>query len=182
MKTTIIIRLALVASHLLLLRGLSGPVFELEGFGEYDMTGLTKLGTSYLKYGLWAAVAAFVVLPLRFGYLLSGLVMGGLAMIGLTVVRDVIELATMDTELPKLSEIVHLLWGGKLICWSCGLVVLADLAALALGEWKWTLRTARTADRSQDSKDLKRPEELEPSAAPGPGKKDPPSEDSSDAS
>lgn len=145
MKTTIALRAALLVSHLLLLKGLSGPVFEIKGFGEYEMTGLTAVGTRYLIYALWAAAAAYLILPLRFGYLLSGLALGGLAMIGLTVVRDVIELATMDTELPDLREIIILQWGGKMILWGSALVVLSVLTALVLGEWRWRLRNRRSA-------------------------------------
>lgn len=110
---------------------------EIKGFGTYSLISVNEWGTELLYFAALTAVWAGCVLPLRFAFFSSGVLLGGISMIGLGVGRDVVDLAAMDESLPPLKELMEILPAGYKLMWGLGscavMVVIGTLVGTVLG-------------------------------------------------
>jgi hypothetical protein len=96
---------------------------EIKGFGTYSLASVNEWGTELLRYATITAIVAGVLLPIRFAFFSSGVMLGGVAMIALGEGRDVSDLAEMDESLPPLKEMIEILPPGYHLMWGLGLCV-----------------------------------------------------------
>ncbi|MBL6922911.1 MAG: hypothetical protein ISR39_12150 [Akkermansiaceae bacterium] len=127
----IVFRILFISAHLLILSALGKQLFEVEGFGAWSIKEVNEWGGIFLKYATIATIIAAVLFPIRLSFYLSGLVMGGLAMIGLKEGRDIRDLAEMDGNIPDLEKLVKILPAGDQLIlglkFSVALVIIASL-------------------------------------------------------
>ncbi len=128
-------RALFIIAHLIILSALNKELFEVEGFGAWTIKSVNEWGGTFLKYATVATIVAALLFPIRLSFYFSGLIMGGLAMIGLKEGRDIKELAEMDGNIPDLSVLVKIEPGGHQLIWGLGisatLVVIATLVKAA---------------------------------------------------
>ncbi|OUV14718.1 MAG: hypothetical protein CBC46_05690 [Verrucomicrobiaceae bacterium TMED86] len=131
----IVFRILFISAHLLILSALGKQLFEVEGFGAWSIKEVNEWGGIFLKYATIATIIAAVLFPIRLSFYLSGLVMGGLAMIGLKEGRDIRDLAEMEGNIPDLEELVQILPAGDQLIlglkFSVALVIIASLVQAA---------------------------------------------------
>ncbi len=131
----IVFRILFISAHFLILSALGKQLFEVEGFGAWSIKEVNELGGIFLKYATIATIIAAVLFPIRLSFYLSGLVMGGLAMIGLKEGRDIRDLAEMDGNIPDLEKLVKILPAGDQLIlglkFSVALVIIASLVQAA---------------------------------------------------
>lgn len=127
----IVFRILFISAHLLILSALGKQLFEVEGFGAWSIKEVNEWGGIFLKYATITTIIAAVLFPIRLSFYLSGLVMGGLAMIGLKEGRDIRDLAEMEGNIPDLEELVKILPAGDQLIlglkFSVALVIIASL-------------------------------------------------------
>ena len=131
----IVFRILFISAHLLILSALGKQLFEVEGFGAWSIKEVNEWGGIFLKYATITTIIAAVLFPIRLSFYLSGLVMGGLAMIGLKEGRDIRDLAEMEGNIPDLEELVQILPAGDQLIlglkFSVALVIIASLVQAA---------------------------------------------------
>ena len=131
----IVFRILFISAHLLILSALGKQLFEIEGFGAWSIKEVNEWGGIFLKYATITTIIAAVLFPIRLSFYLSGLVMGGLAMIGLKEGRDIRDLAEMEGNIPDLEELVQILPAGDQLIlglkFSVALVIIASLVQAA---------------------------------------------------
>jgi len=127
----LIFRALFIGAHLLILSALGKQLFEVEGFGAWSIKEVNEWGGIFLKYATIATIVAAFLFPIRLSFYFSGLIMGGLAMIGLKEGRDIKDLAEMDGNIPDLEKLVKILPAGDQLILglklSVGLVIIATL-------------------------------------------------------
>ena len=127
----IVFRILFISARHLTLSALEKQLFEIEGFGAWSIKEVNEWGGIFLKYATIATIIAAVLFPIRLSFHLSGLVMGGLAMIGLKEGRDIRDLAEMEGKIPDLEKLVKILPAGDQLIlglkFSVALVIIASL-------------------------------------------------------
>jgi hypothetical protein len=131
----IVFRILFISAHLLILSALGKQLFEVEGFGAWSIKEVNEWGGIFLKYATIATIIATILFPIRLSFYLSGLIIGGLAMIGLKEGRDIRDLAEMDGNIPDLEKLVKILPAGDQLIlglkFSVALVITATLVRAA---------------------------------------------------
>ena len=127
----IVFRILFISARHLTLSALEKQLFEIEGFGAWSIKEVNEWGGIFLKYATIATIIAAVLFPIRLSFHLSGLVMGGLAVIGLKEGRDIRDLAEMEGKIPDLEKLVKILPAGDQLIlglkFSVALVIIASL-------------------------------------------------------
>ena len=131
----IVFRILFISAHLLILSALGKQLFEVEGFGAWSIKEVNEWGGIFLKYATIVTIIATILFPIRLSFYLSGLIIGGLAMIGLKEGRDIRDLAEMDGNIPDLEKLVKILPAGDQLIlglkFSVALVITATLVRAA---------------------------------------------------
>ena len=131
----IVFRILFISAHLLILSALGKQLFEIEGFGAWSIKEVNEWGGIFLKYTTITTIIAAVLFPIRLSFYFSGLIMGGLAMIGLKEGRDIRDLAEMEGKIPDLEKLVKILPAGDQLIlglkFSVALVITATLVQAA---------------------------------------------------
>ena len=127
----IVFRILFISARHLTLSALEKQLFEIEGFGAWSIKEVNEWGGIFLKYATIATIIAAVLFPIRLSFHLSGLVMGGLAVIGLKEGRDIRDLAEMEGKIPDLEKLVKIPPAGDQLIlglkFSVALVIIASL-------------------------------------------------------
>ncbi|MDB4730442.1 hypothetical protein OAF99_00600 [Akkermansiaceae bacterium] len=131
----IVFRILFISAHLLILSALGKQLFEIEGFGAWSIKEVNEWGGIFLKYATITTIIAAVLFPIRLSFYFSGLIMGGLTMIGLKEGRDIRDLAEMEGNIPDLEKLVKILPAGDQLIlglkFSVALVITATLVQAA---------------------------------------------------